>query len=564
MADTLGMQSIGALAPGDPSADAMRPDRSELSSARVLGSLIAAMLVGVLAVATVELSRPAGSIAAIWPATGVAVVGWLKGPRSGRFDAAYVLFVAAAYAIAGLLIGNPMPKALMFTFATVLEAALAVYLIRRFMPKLDLSSLNGVIKFLIFVPAISTLPSALFAGGMMQMTGAGDFLNVAQTWWFGHALGLAIVTPFGLALTSERLAVYRQPMRALEAVATLAAIGAISVIVFFQHDKPIGFLVTPFLLLAAVRHRMLGAGAAVLIVSTAAILGVISNQGPTHIMEAADIATKVRLMQLYCIFGCLPALPIAALLDERDNLAEAAHRDQMKAEAASAGKSRLLANVSHEIKSPVAGIIGIGELWQSGKLGPVSSTQEEMAAMLVRTARQVEALAYDLLDVSHAEAGTVAVKLQPVDLEAVVEDVRRSVAVKPEAQGIDWQVEGRGEKMTAMADSVRVVQIVTNLVTNAVKYGASGKVIRLKLSRPAIDRVRLEVEDHGPGIPLAKQSELFEPFNRLGMEKTTTEGHGIGLALARRLAELQGGSIDFESTPGQGSRFWLELPATKK
>jgi signal transduction histidine kinase len=187
-----------------------------------------------------------------------------------------------------------------------------------------------------------------------------------------------------------------------------------------------------------------------------------------------------------------------------------------------------------------------------------------MAAMLVRTARQVEALAYDLLDVSHAEAGTVAVKLRPVDLEAVLEDVRRSVAVKPEAHGIEWLVEGRGEKMTAMADSVRVVQIVTNLVTNAVKYGASGKVIRLKLSRPAIDRVRLEVEDHGPGIPLAKQSELFEPFNRLGMEKTTTEGHGIGLALARRLAELQGGLIGFQSAPGQGSRFWLELPAAKK
>jgi signal transduction histidine kinase len=564
MADTLGMPSIGTLESGDLSAAASRPDRSELSSGRVLGSLIAAILVGVLTVVAVELSRSSGAIAAVWPATGVAVVGWLKGPRSSRFDAAYVLFIAVAYAIGGLLVGNTMPRALMFTFSAVLEAALAVYLMRRFMPMLDLSSLNGIIKFLIFLPAISTLPSALFAGAAVQMTGSGNFLTVAQTWWFGHALGIAVVTPFGLALTADRLAVYRQPLRALEAVVTLAAIIAISVVVFFQHSMPIGFLVTPFLLLAAVRHRMLGAGAAVLIVSTAAILGVISNQGPTHIMTVADLATKIRLMQLYCIFGCLPVLPVAALLDERDSLAQAAHEGQQKAEAASAGKSRLLANVSHEIKSPVAGIIGIGELWQSGKLGPVSSTQEEMAAMLVRTARQVEALAYDLLDVSHAEAGTVAVKLQPVDLEAVLEDVRRSVAVKPEAEGIDWQVEGRGEKTTAMADSVRVVQIVTNLVTNAVKYGASGKVIKLKLSRPAIDRVRLEVEDHGPGIPFNKQSELFEPFNRLGMEKTTTEGHGIGLALARRLAELQGGSIDFESAPGQGSRFWLELPAAKK
>ncbi|HWE47446.1 MAG TPA: ATP-binding protein [Caulobacteraceae bacterium] len=563
MADTLGMQAIGGLEPGNLGADLPRADRSDLSSARVVGSLVAAMLVGVLTVAAVELSRGTGAVAAVWPASGVAVVGWLKGPRNSRFDAAYVLFVAAAYTIAGILVGNPLAKSLILTFACVLEAALTVYLIRRFTTQFDLSTLKGVIRFLLFLPAIATLPSALLAGGVLQMTTGANFVTVAETWWFGHALGIAVVTPFGLALTSDRLAIYKNPLRALEAVAILAAIAAVDEVVFFQRSMPIAFLITPLLLLAAVRHRMLGAAASVLLVSTAAILGLLSTP-TTHIVGISMLADKVRMMQLYCIFGCLTTLPIAALLDERDRLADAAQQGQLKAEAASAGKSRLLANVSHEIKSPVAGIIGIGELWQAGKLGPVSSTQEEMAAMLVRTARQVEALAYDLLDVSHAEAGTVAVKLQPVDLEAVAEDVRRSVAVKPEAQGIDWQVEGRGEKLTALADSVRVVQIVTNLVTNAVKYGASGKVIKLKLSRPAVDRVRLEVEDHGPGIPHAKQSELFEPFNRLGMEKTATEGHGIGLALARRLAELQGGLIGFESAPGHGSRFWLELPAVKK
>lgn len=563
MAETLGAQAIGVIDVGDLSGDGARAHRSELSSLRVIGCLAAGMVVCALTVVSIELSRSVGMIAAIWPALGVAVAGWLRGPRSIRFDAAYGFFIALAYAIGGLLVGNSIPKAALFSVACTLEAMLAVYLIRRFTPTIDLSSLNGLLKFLLISPVVATLPAAVFAGTVVQLAGWGEFVQVVPTWWFGHALGLAVVTPFILSLTPAVVRQYRNPVRALEAITIIGGICVVAFVVFSQHDKPIGFLVTPLLLLAAVRLRMPGAAAGVLIVSAASILSVISGDGPTHIMSGVSLADKVRLMQLYCIFGALPALPIAALLDERDGLAEAARAGQAKAEAASAGKSRLLANVSHEIKSPVAGIIGIGELWAGGKLGAVTSTQEEMADMLVRTARQVEALAYDLLDVAHAEAGSVAVKLQPVDLDAVLEDVRRSVAVKPEAAGLDWIVEGRGEKMTAMANSVRVVQIVTNLVTNAVKYGASGGIVRLKLSRPAIDRVRLEVEDHGPGIPLAKQSELFEPFNRLGMEKTTVEGHGIGLALARRLAELQGGCMGFASIPGEGSRFWVELPAAK-
>ena len=184
-----------------------------------------------------------------------------------------------------------------------------------------------------------------------------------------------------------------------------------------------------------------------------------------------------------------------------------------------------------------------------------------MSEMLVRTARQIEALAYDLLDVARAEAGSVSVNLCPVELLGVVEDVRNAMSIKPEAAGLRWSVEAPKEKLVATADSVRLGQVLTNLVTNAVKYGRSGGVVILRLSRPLPEIARIEVIDKGPGIAAEKQSELFEPFNRLGMEKTTVEGHGIGLALARRLAELQHGQLGFESKPGEGSRFWIDLKA---
>lgn len=536
-------------------------ERTDFTSPRIMGCLAAALLVLILVVAAIQYSRSAGLIAAFWPAVGVAVAGWLKGPRTREFDLAYGMLLVVAYGVGNILVGNTIAQTLVFTFGNMLEVGLAVSLIRRFTREADLTTLGGLVRFLIAAPVVAPLVSGALVAAIASGMGWGQFTSGFTTWWFGHGLGIATIAPVVLSFDAAARARLANPFRLAEAVALLAVAFAVSCIVFFQHSLPIGFLVTPVLLIAAVRMRTLGASAAILIVTACAVVGAVSNAGPTAIMHGADLESKIRLIQLYCIFGCLPALPVAAILDERDALAAAAKAGQSRAEAASAGKSRLLANVSHEIKSPVAGIIGIGELWAGGKLGPVTSTQGEMADMLVRTARQVEALAYDLLDVANAEAGSVAVKLQPVDLESLAEDVRRSMQMKPEGQALRWSIEGRGQKVTAMADSVRLVQIVTNLATNAVKYGASGGQVILRVARPSEGRVRFEVEDKGPGIPEAKQAELFEPFNRLGMEKSTVEGHGIGLALAKRLAELQGGTMGFVSAPGEGARFWVELPA---
>ena len=255
----------------------------------------------------------------------------------------------------------------------------------------------------------------------------------------------------------------------------------------------------------------------------------------------------------------MPILLVAALLEERDRLSERARSGQVRAEQASEAKSRLLANVAHEIKSPVAGVIGIGNLWSTGQLGPVTPQQSEMADVLVKTARQVEALAHDLLDVARAESGAVKVDLRPTDIPGLLEDVRRAAMLRSEAQSVDVQVVCEGDGLIAVADSQRLAQVIDNLTSNALKYGGSGGRVILRALR-ADQHIRIEVVDFGPGLSSQKQSQLFEPFNRLGLERSSVEGHGVGLAIAKRLVELQGGAIGVISSPGEGATFWVNLP----
>jgi signal transduction histidine kinase len=556
MAQTLSLDGVVAAGGEFKSAEA----RSGLASTRALVSLATALVVCVLVVLTIRYLRGPGPVTALWVASGVAVAGWLNGPRGREFDLAYGLLTAAAFAIAGFLIGDTALRVIVLTVACMIEVCAAVWMIRRFTPA-SAPSLLGIMKFLLAAPVIAPLLSGLVAAAAIQPQGRQSFLDILLCWQLGHGLGLAMICPLGMQFASGRLRRRPKLSTLVEGGLMLGAVTVVSVLVFFGVHRPIGFLCVPLVLLCAVRLRVPGACIALLIMTVLAITGVLYSGVFANPEYHESLAQQIRVMQLYLVFSAVPALPVAALLDERDQLAARARAGQHAAEAANLGKSRLLANVSHEIKSPVAGIIGIGELWSAGRLGPVTPMQQEMAEMLVRTARQVEALAYDLLDVSQAEAGSVPVRLAPVELWALLEDVRRTVAMKPEAQALRVIVERGPEDLKAMADSVRLTQVVTNLAVNAVKYGGSGGVVILKLEHPSHDRVRISVIDKGPGIPWDKQPELFEPFNRLGMERTTIEGNGIGLTLARRLTELMGGAIDFESRPGEGSRFWVEMPA---
>ncbi len=520
-----------------------------------------AVIIAGLVVLSLTTTRSAGLVTALWAAGGVGVAAWLRAGPNRSVNAAYAALIATGFAGGNLLAGNTPDLAVMFTIANMIEVVLAVVLIRRFVPDLNIATVPGAAKFLLFAAVIPPLPAAVFAAGMLNVMTGQQFATTMETWWFGHALGLAVFAPFGLAVTKRHFASLARPRHVAEACLLLGGLAALVFALFTQEAAPIPFLIVPLLLVIAVRLRIAGVTAAILITAIIAILATMNGQGPMSLFQGASVPERVMLAQLFTATTGLPMLLVAAMLEERDVFAARAAAGKQKAEKASEGKSRLLANVAHEIKSPIGGVIGIGDLWSSGQLGPVTATQAEMADMLVRTARQIETLTHDLLDVARAESGAVQMDLRPVDVAGVVEDVRRALALRPDAEGLTLSAERGGEGLVALADSVRLTQVIGNLANNAVKYGASGGAVTLRTLRVG-NRVRVEVIDRGPGLSAEKQAQLFEPFNRLGLERSAIEGHGIGLTLAKRLTELQNGEIGVISAAGEGATFWIELPAT--
>lgn len=527
--------------------------------ARPAGPLIAAACVILLVVTAILSARSADLVAALWGAGAVATAAWLRSGRGTGHDIAFGLLMALSFALGNLLAGNGPETTLFFTTANTLEVLVGVFLIRRFAPSISFDSVSSAARFLLAGAVLAPIPSAVLVGLAVQMQGQ-DFFTPFQTWWFGHALGLAIIAPFWMAVTPRNLLAFARPGRLAETAILLALVAGTAWMVFAHWRLPATFAIMPILILIAARLRLLGAAAALVIVAVIAVGATLSGEGPL-VVEGVSRAQQVMLAQLFVLLGCLPILIVAVLLEERDRLAARARAGQQRAERASEGKSRLLANVAHEIKSPIGGVIGIGELWSAGQLGAMTPTQREMADMLVKTARQVESLAHDLLDVARAEAGAVKVDLRPVNVGGVLDDVRSALVLKPEAAGMRIDVERLDDDLVALADSVRLSQVVSNLAGNALKYGRDGGVAILRGERREAGVIRITVIDKGPGLTPEKQAQLFEPFNRLGLERSTIEGHGVGLALAKRLVELQHGAIGVDSVPGEGAAFWIDLPA---
>lgn len=533
------------------------PSRQVLSPRDFVVAGATFVAVALLAVAAILMTRYSGNIVIVWAANAAALYGWSQARRSVHADLLQLAATAGGFLTANLLVGTSPTGLAVYSLANTLEVCAAAALFRRVFPaEPDFGSLSGLIRFLVVVCMPAPLLSALIVG-VSSWANGNSFVDVSLSWYLGSVAGFTLIgTVFLTGLRDETRRLFSGP-RAAEALSVLALVGLVCLFAF-QGRQPLGFLVYPALLLAAVRLRVFGAAVAALLVWVVSVILTLKGMSDGE-LTAAAAAEAVRRNQLYLGFACLPTIAVAAILNERDRWAAAAALKQAQAEAASNGKSKLLANVSHEVRTPLNAIIGFGDILLTGRTGELNPVQQDLLKTMVSSAEQLNALAQDLIDVAKAEAGKLAVSPVRMDMAKAAREIVDRCQVKAQEHGAVLLMEESGP-LPVTGDPMRVAQILSNLTTNAIKYAGKRGPITLRLYRVG-DRVRAEVQDHGPGIAPERRSELFEPFNRLGKETGQIDGTGIGLSIARRLAELQNGTLGFETEVETGSRFWLELPA---
>jgi signal transduction histidine kinase/DNA-binding response OmpR family regulator len=229
------------------------------------------------------------------------------------------------------------------------------------------------------------------------------------------------------------------------------------------------------------------------------------------------------------------------------------------AESANRAKSEFLSSMSHELRTPLNAVIGFAQMLDFNPKEPLSAIQRKCVQRILGSGQHLLELVNEILDLSRIEEGRISLSIEAVKVNGLLEECCAQVQSLADRQDIRVGfIPCSG--VLIRADYTRLRQVVLNLLSNAIKYNRpNGEVtIGCRIADGAM--AVIEVVDTGIGIPDGKRDSLFRPFSRLGQENSAIEGTGIGLTISKRLVELMGGSIGFDSVVGEGSTFRAELP----
>ncbi len=276
--------------------------------------------------------------------------------------------------------------------------------------------------------------------------------------------------------------------------------------------------------------------------------------------NVADIAVTTALLEL----SQKRRFMVSTVRDmtERKNMMRNLRRAKEDADGANRAKSSFLANMSHELRTPLNAIIGFTEIMKSHTFGPINNPKyDEYLGDVHFSARHLLEIINDVLDMSKIEAGKVDLIESEVSISEVLESVMRIMVDRASVVGVELDFRVEENVPNIKADQRLLRQILINLVSNAVKFSPAGKKVTLYASMMPDGHLRVVVEDFGCGIPADKIAHVMEPFGQVNDPRYYAgQGTGLGLPLARAMAELHAGTLTLESVEGKGTKVWLDFP----
>ena len=509
----------------------------------------------------------------IWPANGVMLAAALQLHRRQAIRVLAVCFVLNI--IGNVVRGDPQPMLWLNAVLNVGEVCLAALIARRVSgAAMDLRRPKRLANFALMAVIPAVLLSAfaiLSVVGPMRGYTVPIYLFTLHRFFDMETLGLLLIAPALLLIAKSHRFRSTAPASAVETGVIVSLLLAVTALVFFQSVAPAIFVIFPFLLLVSFRTSPSWVAGSMIGIAVIGAAATMTGHGPvmmTHLTplpgleQVPPVLRQLSVYYLFVLGVIVTALPVSTSMSERRRLVErlerrtvAAHEARLRAEEADAAKSRFLALMSHEMRTPLNSVAGYAEvLARRADLDPVAL---EHLGHIQRSGDALLLLVEDVLEISR---GDDVLSLTPLSLTEIVASAVAPSQIAADEKGLSIVVDIRPDaRPTLIGDRRRLRQALHHLISNAVKFTERGAVT---VRADRIDgEVLIAVTDSGCGLDMAGADRLFGAFVQ-GDDSISRAhiGAGIGLTLVQRHATLMGGSVVVDSHPGDGATFTLLLP----
>jgi signal transduction histidine kinase len=520
--------------------------------------LLAALYLGVARLGLM-MDAVGGFATLVWPGSGLALVALL------RIGCHVWPGVALGALLVNMWAGAPWPVACGIAAGNTLEAIAGAWLLQKLNFDSSLRRVADALLLILVAALFSTTLSATIGVGSLHLGGIvprPEALATWRAWWLGDLIGDLVLAPLMLCWTTPSPPLCESWRRKLEAIALgLCTIG-IGLLIFdgpatagmANFRRP--HMVFPLLVWGALRFDQRGATSVTFASATLAIYGALRGHGP---FLEPRLHESLLYLQTFMANVAVTGLFMGAAIASWRRAVREREAAERQARDAINVRDEFMSIASHELRTPLSALVLLLGSLQRVAREETTATGPKLVEKAVRAVRVGERLARlidNLLDVSRLAKGTLDLRPEHCDLAQIASETAERLQVEAQRAGCTLTTHASGP-VPGHWDALRLEQVVSNLLSNAIKYGA-GSPIELRVFANHAS-ASVSVEDHGIGIAEEDQSRIFVRFERAAPVRNYG-GLGLGLYIAAQIVQAHGGTIELQSTPGQGSRFTVSLP----